>query len=244
MRCPFCDADKDSLKVIDSRTCEGGRSVRRRRQCLRCDKRFTTYERIEEQTRLIVIKRDGRRVPWDRGKILAGLERACFKRAVPQTQLQNLVDEVEEELFRTYDREVPSSAIGQAVIDRLRRLDQVAYVRFASVYRQFATLEELINEARTLLEMRRYETPGQQELFDKAGSHATIAASGGAPSGGAASDGDARSQAETGTVAGGQVSAAAGPGVEAGGQNQKTAARRGRRRAEAAAVQGAGPLDV
>jgi transcriptional repressor NrdR len=165
MRCPFCDADKDSLKVIDSRTCEGGRAVRRRRQCLKCDKRFTTYERIEEQTRLIVVKRDGRRIPWDRGKILSGLERACFKRPVPQAELQRIVDEVEEELFRTHDREVPSSAIGETVIERLRSVDKVAYVRFASVYRQFATLEELINEARTLLEQRRYETPGQGELF-------------------------------------------------------------------------------
>lgn len=165
MRCPFCDADKDSLKVIDSRTCEDGRAVRRRRQCLKCDKRFTTYERIEEQTRLIVVKSDGRRVPWDRNKILSGLERACFKRTVAQTDLQKIVDEVEDELFRTHDREVPSSEIGEAVIEKLRRLDQVAYVRFASVYRQFATLEELIHEAKTLLEMRRYETPGQQELF-------------------------------------------------------------------------------
>ena len=139
--------------------------MRRRRQCLKCDKRFTTYERIEEQTRLIVVKSDGRRTPWDRGKILSGLERACFKRPVPQAELQRIVDEVEEELFRTHDREVPSSAIGEAVIERLRRVDKVAYVRFASVYRQFATLEELIHEARTLLEQRRYETPGQGELF-------------------------------------------------------------------------------
>src|SRR3954462_8610993 len=85
MRCPFCDADKESLKVIDSRTCEGGRSIRRRRECTHCDKRFTTYERIEDPIRLIVVKKDGRRVPWDRGRILSGLERACFKRPVPET---------------------------------------------------------------------------------------------------------------------------------------------------------------
>jgi len=165
MRCPFCNADKDHLKVIDSRTCEGGLAVRRRRQCLKCDKRFTTYERIEEQTRLIVVKRDGRRVPWDRNKMLSGLERACFKRPVPQSDLQKLVEEVEEEIFRGHDREVPSPTIGQAVIQRLRQLDQVAYVRFASVYRQFGTLEELIDEARKLLEYKRYETPGQGKLF-------------------------------------------------------------------------------
>jgi transcriptional repressor NrdR len=165
MQCPFCSADKDQLKVIDSRTCEGGLAVRRRRQCLHCDKRFTTYERVEEQTRLIVIKRDGQRVPWDRNKILSGLERACFKRSVPQSDLQKLVEEVEEEIFRSFDREVPSQTIGSAVVSRLRQLDQVAYVRFASVYRQFATLEELIDEARQLLEFKRYESPGQGKLF-------------------------------------------------------------------------------
>ena len=83
MHCPFCNADKESLKVIDSRTCEGGRSIRRRRECLHCHKRFTTYERIEDPIKLIVVKKDGRRVPWDRAKILTGLERACFKRPVP-----------------------------------------------------------------------------------------------------------------------------------------------------------------
>src|SRR5207253_3668241 len=122
MHCPFCDAEKESLKVIDSRTCEGGRSIRRRRQCLVCNKRFTTYERIEEQVRLTVVKKDGRRVPWDRGKILTGLERACFKRPVPEDQLLRVVDEVEEEAFKKYDREVPSTMIGEMVTDRLRRL--------------------------------------------------------------------------------------------------------------------------
>ena len=101
MHCPFCNADKESLKVIDSRTCEGGRSIRRRRECLKCEKRFTTYERIEDPIRLIVIKKDGSRVPWDRGKILLGLERACFKRAVPEDELLRIVDEVEEEVFKS-----------------------------------------------------------------------------------------------------------------------------------------------
>ena len=99
MRCPFCDADKESLKVIDSRTCEGGRSIRRRRECMQCDKRFTTYERIEDPIKLIVVKRDGRRVPWDRAKIRAGLERACFKRPVPESEILRIVDEVEDEIF-------------------------------------------------------------------------------------------------------------------------------------------------
>src|SRR5205807_6893420 len=108
-----------------------------------------------------VVKKDGRRVPWDRSRILCGLERACFKRPVPESELARVTDEVEEEIFSTYDREVPSSAIGQLVTDRLRRLDQVAYVRFASVYRQFKTLEELVDEARAVLDARRYEDPGQ-----------------------------------------------------------------------------------
>ena len=165
MRCPYCNAEKDHLKVIDSRTCEGGRAVRRRRQCLKCDKRFTTYERVEEAAKLMVVKRDGRRVPWDRNKIFSGLDRACFKRPVAQADLQQIVDEVEEEIYKNHDREVPSAVVGEAVTSRLRRVDQVAYVRFASVYRDFKTLEELIAEARMVIESRRYDAPGQQKLF-------------------------------------------------------------------------------
>src|SRR5882757_7071735 len=133
MKCPFCKADKEKLKVIDSRTCDGDKSIRRRRECLNCGKRFTTYERVEENTRITVVKKDGRRVPWDRAKILAGLERACFKRPVADSELNRIADETEESVFATFDREVLSSAIGDLVIDKLRRLDQVAYVRFASV---------------------------------------------------------------------------------------------------------------
>ena len=165
MRCPYCDADKESLKVIDSRTSEDGRAVRRRRECEKCAKRFTTYERIEEHVRMYVVKKDGSRVPWDRNKILVGLERACYKRPVEAAALQKLVDEVEEEVIRAHDREVSSSAIGELVIDRLRRLDQVAYVRFASVYRRFSTLEELVDEAKSVIEAQRYESEGQGRLF-------------------------------------------------------------------------------
>lgn len=165
MRCPFCNADKDKLKVIDSRTCEGGRAIRRRRECLHCNKRFTTYERIEEPIRLMVIKRDGRRVPWDRQKLLSGLERACFKRPVPDAEMLRIVDEVEEEIYRTHDREVQSSLIGELVTDKLKRVDQVAYVRFASVYRRFKTLEELVDEARAVIDAKRFEDPGQGRLF-------------------------------------------------------------------------------
>ena len=165
MRCPFCDAEKESLKVIDSRACEGGRAIRRRRECGRCTKRFTTYERVEQQIKLTVVKKDGRRVPWDRSRILSGLERACFKRPVPESELVRIVDEVEEEVFAAHDREVATGTIGQRVIDHLRRLDQVAYVRFASVYRQFKTLEDLVEEARAVLDARRFEDPGQGKLF-------------------------------------------------------------------------------
>ncbi|MCC6424394.1 MAG: transcriptional repressor NrdR [Phycisphaerales bacterium] len=165
MRCPFCDADKESLKVIDSRTCEGGRSIRRRRQCVLCDKRFTTYERVEDPIKLTVVKRDGRRVPWDRAKLISGLERACFKRPVPESEILRIADEVEEEVFRGHDREVPSTAIGEGVIGHLRRVDQVAYVRFASVYRRFKTLEELVDEAKAVIDARRFDDPEQGKLF-------------------------------------------------------------------------------
>ena len=165
MRCPFCNAEKEKLHVVDSRTCEGGRAIRRRRVCKGCKKRFTTYERIEQPSRLVVIKKDGRRVPWDRNKILQGLERACFKRPVPESELARIAEEVEEEVFSAHDREVPSTAVGELVTDRLRRVDQVAYVRFASVYRQFKTLEDLVEEARAVLDARRYDVPGQGRLF-------------------------------------------------------------------------------
>jgi transcriptional repressor NrdR len=170
MRCPYCEADKESLKVIDSRACEGGRAIRRRRRCGKCKKRFTTYERLEDPAHVIVVKKDGRRIPWDRSKIMRGLERACFKRAVLQSALVRIVDEVEEEIFKEGDREVPSSDIGELVIERLRRLDQVAYVRFASVYRQFRTLEEMVAEARDVIDAKRFEDdPKQGRLIIDAG---------------------------------------------------------------------------
>lgn len=152
--------------MIDSRACEGGRAIRRRRECLQCAKRFTTYERIEENVKLTVIKRDLSRVPWDREKIFHGLERACFKRAVTQDQLRAIVDDVEEEIFKTYDREVPSMAIGELVAEKLRRIDQVSYVRFASVWRNFRTVEELMEAAQNLIIAKQYEDdPTQGKLF-------------------------------------------------------------------------------
>jgi transcriptional repressor NrdR len=167
MRCPFCDADKERLKVIDSRTCDAGKAIRRRRQCLGCGKRFTTYERVERQIRLTVIKRDGRRQPWDREKIVAGLERACFKRPIPVSELSRIRDEVEDEVFKAYDREVTSEFIGKLVTEKLRYVDQVAFVRFASVHKRFKTVEQLVDEAQAVIDARRYEDPDQGKLFDQ-----------------------------------------------------------------------------
>ncbi|HUB24092.1 MAG TPA: transcriptional regulator NrdR [Tepidisphaeraceae bacterium] len=166
MRCPFCDAEKERLKVIDSRTCDAGRAIRRRRQCLQCGKRFTTYERVERQVRLTVVKRDGRRQPWDREKIVVGLERACFKRPVPESELIRIRDEVEDEIFKAHDREVGSDLIGNLVTEKLRFVDQVAYVRFASVHKRFRTVEQLVDEAQAVIDARRYEDPSQGRLFD------------------------------------------------------------------------------
>lgn len=165
MRCPYCNAEKESLHVIDSRSCDEGRSIRRRRKCLSCTKRFTTYERIEQPNKLMVVKKDGRRVPWDKAKLLSGLERACYKRPVSEAELLRIVDDVEEEVFGTFDREVPTTTIGQWVTDRLRRVDQVAYVRFASVYKQFKTIQELMDEARLVIDAKRFEDPTQGRLF-------------------------------------------------------------------------------
>jgi transcriptional repressor NrdR len=164
MRCPFCAEDKD--KVIDSRATEGGRVVRRRRQCLACNKRFTTYEHIERNTRLMVIKNDGTRVPYDREKMLSGLQKACYKREVPMADLERVVDEVEEELFRKYEKELLAVEIGKALADRLKHLDQVAYVRFASVYYQFGSVNDLLDEIRDLLDLESLESPDQGKLFE------------------------------------------------------------------------------
>lgn len=163
MRCPYCGVNDD--KVIDSRAADGGASIRRRRQCLGCSKRFTTYEVVETTVKLAVIKKDGSRVPYDKQKMLAGLQKACYKRQVSVEQLQAIVDEVEEELFRLGSREVPSEDIGQLLAERLRQVDQVAYVRFASVYRQFRDLEELFAEVREVMDTSKPQVPGQGKLF-------------------------------------------------------------------------------
>ena len=164
MHCPFCGANKDKLKVIDSRSADNGEAIRRRRECLRCDKRLTTYERIEAGVKLTVVKKDNRRSPWDRQKILVGLERAAYKRPVAEAALQKLAEDVEDEAQRVFDREVPSEWVGQQVMRRLRDLDQVAYVRFASVYREFSTVEDLMAEIRDVVD-RRGDASDEPNLF-------------------------------------------------------------------------------
>lgn len=148
MRCPFCGYE-DS-KVIDSRPAEGGATIRRRRQCIVCGKRFTTYEVVESMP-LVVIKRDGSRQSFDRTKIINGLVRACEKRPVTLSQIESIADEVGIELQGDIDREVRSSVIGNMVMDRLKDLDEVAYVRFASVYRSFKDVSSFLEELSKLV---------------------------------------------------------------------------------------------
>jgi len=152
MRCPFCGQPKD--KVVDSRESGSGDAIRRRRECLGCSRRFTSYERIEEIPYLVV-KKDGRREAFDRAKLLAGLHRACEKRPVSAKALQRIVDEVEQMVQDGPERELAAQAIGERVMQELKDLDKVAYVRFASVYRQFEDVQEFIAELRDLLETRK-----------------------------------------------------------------------------------------
>jgi len=152
MRCPFCSQIED--KVVDTRPSDGDQVVRRRRECTSCNRRFTTYERIDEILPL-VIKKDGRREPFDRSKILSGLKKSCAKRPVPVESLDAVVDKIERELVEASEKEIPSSRIGDAVMAELRDIDDVAYVRFASVYWPFRDLGELMAEIKNLVERRR-----------------------------------------------------------------------------------------
>ncbi len=148
MKCPFCGYKED--KVVDSRATAEESAVRRRRECLKCGKRFTTYEYIEEVS-LLVIKKDGRREAFDRKKILAGIIRACEKRPVSVEKMENVVIQVEHAIQKKSDREVLSSRIGELVMERLKAIDDVAYVRFASVYRQFKDVGQFMVELRDIL---------------------------------------------------------------------------------------------
>jgi len=155
MKCPSC-GHLDN-KVIDSRLSANGEVTRRRRECEKCARRYTTYERVEEVLPLIV-KRDGRREPYDRMKLLKGLERACEKRKVARERLDELCDRIERDLVDAADREVPSSVVGEWVMQHLRELDQVAYVRFASVYRRFDDIDEFLDELQQLTARGRAKT--------------------------------------------------------------------------------------
>lgn len=152
MKCPYCGSLEE--KVVDSREGKDGAVVRRRRQCQQCLKRFTTYERIEE-IHFMVIKTDGRREPFDRHKILAGLLKATQKRPVSVVQLEKIVDEIEGRLAEKAEREMPSTEIGELIMERLHEIDEVAYVRFASVYRQFKDVRQFVEEVKGLREGER-----------------------------------------------------------------------------------------
>ncbi len=149
MKCPFCG--KENTKVIDSRPAEDNSSIRRRRQCDVCGKRFTTYEKVETIP-LIVIKKDDNREPYDRDKIQGGIIRSCHKRPVSANQITQMVEEIETQIFNMEEKEIPSSTIGEIVMDKLKDVDQVAYVRFASVYREFKDVNTFMDEIKKILD--------------------------------------------------------------------------------------------
>ena len=151
MKCPFCAHQED--KVIDSRESKDGDAIRRRRQCLACERRFTTYEKIDEIP-YMVVKKDGRREKFERQKILNGLLKACEKRPIPITKLAAIVDKVEARLADNSEREVSTTDVGEILMDELRSLDKIAYVRFASVYRDFQDEQAFLSELQTLLRTR------------------------------------------------------------------------------------------
>lgn len=149
MKCPFCG--NDSSRVVDSRPTEDGNSIRRRRQCDQCEKRFTTYEKIETIP-LVVIKKDNIREAYDRTKMEAGILRSCHKRPISIETIAELIDSVENELFRQEEKEISSSLIGELLMEKLKQVDQVAYVRFASVYREFKDVNTFMDELKKILE--------------------------------------------------------------------------------------------
>ena len=155
MKCPFCSVDND--RVIDSRACNDGYGIRRRRECLACHRRYTTYERAEESP-LKVVKKDGSRAPFDRDRIKQGLSKACWKRPISDEQIEAAVAAVEIEIYGNFDAEVPSVEIGELVMKKLADLDQVAYVRFASVYREFKDAHDFVEELQPMLGASRRNT--------------------------------------------------------------------------------------
>ena len=154
MRCPFCRVDND--RVIDSRASEDGFAIRRRRECLHCKRRCTTYERLEESV-IKVIKKDGVREPFSREKLRVGLAKACWKRPISDEQIDGIISRVESQIYRSTESEVETGQLGQLVMEQLLKLDQVAYVRFASVYREFADVRDFVNELRPMLDSNRVD---------------------------------------------------------------------------------------
>jgi transcriptional repressor NrdR len=152
LNCPFCGHKQD--RVVDSRESREGDVIRRRRQCLKCERRFTTYERTDEVP-YMVVKKDGRREKFDRQKVLAGLLKACEKRPVPMAKLAEIVDVVEAKLAESTEREVSTTEVGEMLMERLRVLDKIAYVRFASVYRDFQDVEAFLNELKHLIRQKK-----------------------------------------------------------------------------------------
>lgn len=154
MKCPYCENTES--KVIDSRPVDEGNSIRRRRECLSCTRRFTTYEQIESVP-LVVIKKDGKRQVYNRQKIFSGILRACEKTTVTVAQIENVVQDIEAELFNSMDSEINASYIGDLVMDRLKKLDPIAYVRFASVYREFKDVSTFMKEINDLIKSNKQE---------------------------------------------------------------------------------------
>lgn len=151
MRCPFCN--EENTKVVDSRPSDENNLIRRRRQCSECNKRFTTYEKIETIP-LVVIKKDKKREPYNRNKLMSGVVRSCHKRSVPMQEIEALVDEIENSLYNSMQREIESTDIGEMVMEKLKKIDEVAYVRFASVYREFRDINTFMDELKKILNER------------------------------------------------------------------------------------------
>jgi transcriptional repressor NrdR len=152
VKCPFCDDVED--KVVDSRMAKEGEVIRRRRECLTCKRRYTTYERVEE-TMPAVVKKDGRREPFDRGKIVSGLKKACEKRPISTATIESVTERIEKRIQDMGETEIVSTAVGEEVMKELSQLDQVAYVRFASVYREFKDIDQFMDEIKSLAQQRR-----------------------------------------------------------------------------------------
>ncbi|MFP6603811.1 MAG: transcriptional regulator NrdR [Pirellulaceae bacterium] len=152
MRCPFCQTDND--RVLDSRSSEEGYAIRRRRECMQCKRRYTTYERLEELA-IKVVKKDGIREPFSREKIRLGLARACWKRPLSDDQIDTVVAEIESDVYANFETEIETQQLGEMVMEHLGRLDQVAYVRFASVYREFKDVHDFVEELEPILKNRR-----------------------------------------------------------------------------------------